>query len=74
MHLSFLISILQITDMLAWVVRKRVTKALYDQIQAGDVRKTLFRTPGTGTAANPDYNQLKFRVPTAGNGLQITCI
>jgi hypothetical protein len=47
--------------------QKKITKALYDQIQAGDVRKTLFRTPGTGTAANPDYNQLKFRVPTPGN-------
>jgi hypothetical protein len=47
--------------------QKKITKALYDQIQAGDVRKTLFKAPGSGTAANPDYNQLKFRVPTAGS-------
>ena len=47
--------------------QKKITKALYDMIPAGDVRKTVFRTPGTGTSANPDYNQLKFRVPTPGN-------
>jgi hypothetical protein len=47
--------------------QKKITKALYDQIQAGDVRKTLFKAPGSGNTANPDYNQLKFRVPTAGS-------
>jgi starch-binding outer membrane protein, SusD/RagB family len=44
--------------------QKKITKALYDQIPAGDVRKTVFKAPGTGTTANPDYNQLKFQVPT----------
>jgi hypothetical protein len=47
--------------------QKKITKALYDQIATGDVRKTVFRTPGTGTTTNPDYNQLKFQVPTTGN-------
>ena len=47
--------------------QKKITKALYDQIQTGDVRKTTFRTPGTGTTSNPDYNQLKFQVPDANN-------
>jgi starch-binding outer membrane protein, SusD/RagB family len=43
-------------------MQKKITKALYDQIPAGDVRKAVFRTPGTGTTVNPDYNQNKFRV------------
>lgn len=43
-------------------MQKKITKALYDQIQAGDVRKTVFKTPGTGAGTNPDYNQNKFRV------------
>lgn len=47
--------------------QKKITKALYDQINAGDVRKTVFKTPGTGTTSNPDYNQLKHQVPTAGS-------
>jgi starch-binding outer membrane protein, SusD/RagB family len=47
--------------------QRKITKALYDQIPAGDVRKTVFKTPGSGTTANPDYNQLKFRVPTPGS-------
>lgn len=47
--------------------QKKITKALYDQIPVGDVRRTVFKTPGTGTATNPDYNQLKFRVPTPGS-------
>ncbi len=47
--------------------QKKITKDLYDQIPTGDVRKTVFRAPGTGTSANPDYNQLKFRVPIAGS-------
>ena len=46
--------------------QKKITKELYDQIPEGDVRKTVFRTPGTGTTSNPDYNQLKFQVPVAG--------
>lgn len=47
--------------------QKKITKALYDLIPAGDVRKTVFKTPGTGTTSNPDYNQLKHQVPTAGS-------
>ena len=47
--------------------QKKITKALYDQIPVGDVRKTVFREPGTGTTSDPDYNQLKHRVPTAGS-------
>jgi hypothetical protein len=47
--------------------QKKITKALYDQIQVGDIRKTVFRTPGTGTTANPDYNQLKHQVPDPNN-------
>jgi hypothetical protein len=43
--------------------QKKITKWLYDQMPAGDVRKTLFRTPGTGTSSNPDYNQLKHLLP-----------
>lgn len=47
--------------------QKKITKALYDLIPAGDVRKTVFKTPGTGTSSNPDYNQLKHQVPVAGS-------
>jgi hypothetical protein len=47
--------------------QKKITKALYDQIPAGDVRKAVFTAPGTGTTTNPDYNQLKLQVPTAGS-------
>lgn len=46
--------------------QKKITKALYDQIPAGDVRKTVFRAP-PGTTANPEYNQQKFRVPVQGS-------
>ena len=44
-------------------MQKKITKALYDQIPPGDVRKLVFRAPGSGTTVNPDYNQNKFRVP-----------
>lgn len=47
--------------------QKKITKALYDQIDNADVRKTRFQAPGTGTSTSPDYNQLKFQVPTAGS-------
>jgi starch-binding outer membrane protein, SusD/RagB family len=47
--------------------QKKITKALYDQIPAGDVRKSVFTAPGTGTTSNPDYNQLKHQVPVAGS-------
>lgn len=47
--------------------QKKITKELYDQINAGDIRKKVFRAPGSGVAANVDYNQLKFQVPTAGS-------
>jgi starch-binding outer membrane protein, SusD/RagB family len=46
--------------------QKKITKALYDQIPDGDVRKARFRTP-PGTTSNPAYNQLKFQVPVAGS-------
>lgn len=45
--------------------QKKITKSLYDQIPSTDVRKTVFKTPGTGTTSNPDYNQLKLQVPSA---------
>lgn len=50
-------------------LQKKVTKELYDQIPAGDIRKANFVTPGTGTGKNAsvDYNQLKFRLPVAGS-------
>lgn len=44
-------------------MQKKITKQLYDQIPQGDVRKAVFRSPGSGTTQNPDYNQNKFRVP-----------
>lgn len=49
--------------------QKKITKALYDQIQTGDVRKTLFTAPGSGTTTppNPEYNQRKFRVQVPGS-------
>lgn len=49
--------------------QKKITKALYDMIPAGDVRKTVFRTVAAGatTQANPPMNQLKFRVKNAGS-------
>ncbi len=47
--------------------QKKITKALYDQIPTGDVRKTVFKTPGTGVSPNVDYNQLKHQVPVAGS-------
>jgi hypothetical protein len=46
--------------------QKKITKALYDQIPAGDVRKTIFTAPGTGTTNDPDYNQKKFQVQNPG--------
>jgi starch-binding outer membrane protein, SusD/RagB family len=47
--------------------QKKITKALYDQIPAGDVRKTVFRTPASTSTSNPPYNQLKFQVPSTTN-------
>ncbi len=47
--------------------QKKITKALYDLIPAGDVRKQVFNDPANATATNPAYNQLKFRVPVAGS-------
>ena len=47
--------------------QKKITKELYDQIPAGDVRKSRFREPGTGTTSNPDYNQMKHQVPVPGS-------
>ena len=47
--------------------QKKITKALYDQIADGDVRKAVFNAPGNGTSTNPVYNQLKLQVPTPGS-------
>jgi hypothetical protein len=47
--------------------QKKITKALYDQIPVGDVRKTVFRTPASTSTTNPPYNQLKFQVPSTTN-------
>ena len=47
--------------------QKKITKALYDQIPADDIRKAVFKAPGTGTTSNPDYNQLKLQVPVQGS-------
>lgn len=47
--------------------QKKITKALYDQIPATDVRKQVWKTPGTGTTSDPDYNQHKFQVPDVTN-------
>ena len=44
-------------------MQKKITKALYDQIPDGDIRKEAFHAPGTGPTVDPDYNQNKFRVP-----------
>lgn len=50
--------------------QKKITKWLYDQIPDGDVRKDVFKTPGTGTTSDPDYNQHKFQVPDVSNKWQ----
>lgn len=50
--------------------QKKITKALYDLIPTGDIRKEVFVAPGTGTSSNPDYNQLKFQVPDITNRWQ----
>jgi starch-binding outer membrane protein, SusD/RagB family len=51
--------------------QKKITKALYDLIPAGDARKAVFTAPwGAATPtppANVDYNQVKLQVPTAGS-------
>lgn len=46
--------------------QKKITKALYDQIPSGDVRRDVFRAPSLGTGPNPAYNQLKHQQPVAG--------
>ena len=51
--------------------QKKITKALYDQINAADTRKACWRTPGTGTTTNPDYNQIKHQVPTIVSGVSV---
>lgn len=50
--------------------QKKITKALYDLIPSGDIRKERFKTPGTGTTSDPDYNQHKFEVPDVSNKWQ----
>ncbi len=47
--------------------QKKITKWLYDRIPAGDIRKNVFQTPGTGTDILPDYAQTKFSVPVVGS-------
>jgi len=47
--------------------QKKITKALYDQIPATDVRKQVWTAPGAGAGANVEYNQTKFHAPVAGN-------
>ena len=49
--------------------QKKITKDLYDQINAADIRKTLFRTPGTGTSGVPDYCQTKMRLANPASWL-----
>jgi hypothetical protein len=45
---------------------KKITKALYDQIPATDIRKAAFKAPGSG-GTMPDYTILKFRKPSASS-------
>lgn len=40
---------------------------LYDQIPAGDVRKTVFTPPTSTSTTDPAYNQKKHQVPNAGS-------
>ncbi len=47
--------------------QKKITKALYDQIPAGDIRKAAFTAPGSVDPNLPDYTQVKFRVPVVGS-------
>src|ERR1035437_1630946 len=50
--------------------QKKITKALYDLIPTGDVRKTVFTTPTSTnltSSSDPGYNQKKHQVPTAGS-------
>lgn len=50
--------------------QKKITKVLYDQINAADVRKNCWTTPGTWASngsdpndPNVDYNQVKHQIP-----------
>lgn len=47
--------------------QKKITKALYDQIPATDIRKNAFTAPGSTNPNLPDYTQVKFRVPNLGS-------
>lgn len=47
--------------------QKKITKMLYDQIPAGDVRKTVFTPPTSTSTTDPAYNQKKHQVPNAGS-------
>lgn len=46
--------------------QKKITKALYDQIPAGDIRKSVFTPPSSTSTTNPPYNQVKHQVPSTG--------
>lgn len=47
--------------------QKKITKALYDNIDKNDVRSSVYRTPGTGAGRIPDYTSLKFVLPVSGS-------
>lgn len=47
--------------------QKKITKDLYDQIPATDIRKSVWTAPGSGSGANVEYNQVKFQVPDPGS-------
>jgi hypothetical protein len=42
--------------------QKKITKALYDQIDDNDIRKQAWIAPGDGNNYAPDYSQLKFHL------------
>lgn len=50
--------------------QKKITKALYDQIPATDVRKSVFTPPTSTSGSNPPYNQIKHQVPDVANRWQ----
>lgn len=47
--------------------QKKITKALYDQINSADARKGWFMPPTSTNTTFVPYTQIKHRVPTAGS-------
>ncbi len=47
--------------------QKKITKELYDQIPVGDVRRNVFKAPGTGNAQEVDYCQTKFKLASTSS-------